>query len=48
MHPMTVSAIDAINWECIIPVALFNLRIITYKGSPVPKEQQDFQHASKL
>jgi hypothetical protein len=45
---MTVSKMDAIHWERIIPLAIFNWSIITYYESPVPKMLQDFQHANKL
>jgi len=30
MHPMTIGAMDAIRWECIIPVALFNWSAVIY------------------
>ena len=34
---MAIGAIDAIHQERIIPLALFNWSIVTYRGSPVPK-----------
>ncbi len=40
MHPITVSAMDAIHWARIIPVALFDWSVITYCGSSVPKGLQ--------
>ena len=29
MHHMTIGAMDAIRWEFIIPVALFNRSVVT-------------------
>jgi hypothetical protein len=48
MHPMEVSAMDAILWELKNPVALFNWSVITYQGIPVPKGLPDFQHFFEL
>jgi hypothetical protein len=48
MHPMLVSAIDAILWEVGNSLALFKGGLGTTYQSPVLKGQKDFQHVFEL
>ncbi len=48
MHPMTIGEMDAICWECIYALAVFNWSVVTYYESPVPKGLTHFQHVYKL
>jgi hypothetical protein len=48
MHPMEVSAIDAILWEVGNHLALFKGSLGTPYQSPVPKGLKDFLHVFEL
>jgi hypothetical protein len=47
MDPMTLSAINAICWECIYALILFKGNLGTPKQNPVPKGLMHFQHVYK-